>query len=104
MARDKHGTGLVPLALFWVPPGNAKGGHTFDYTETPEYLRSIGALDETSARHPQVRIVNYMFGPTNCGARTSTAASCCLSECGPLMREIEGQVRAPTASADHLIG
>merc|ERR1719230_2317521 len=103
MTRDKHGTGLVPLAVFhtsWKPEVQ----HTFAYLETVEHLRAIGALDETSARHPQVRIANYVIGPANCGAHSSTMTLCCPNECEPLMREIEDEVRAPTAAADRLIG
>jgi len=104
MTRDKHGTGLVPLALFYAQWNRSRALHYFEYVETAEHLQAIGALDETSARHPQVRIVNYILGPANCGARTSTAATCCMSECEPVVREIESHVRAPTATADRLIG
>jgi len=106
MTRDKHGTGLVPLAIFYAPWGrsDSKASHSFEYTETVEHLRAIGALDETSASHPQVRLVNYMLGPANCGARTSTASLCCMSECAAVVSEIESQVQAPTATADRLLG
>jgi len=106
MTRDKYGTGLVPLAIFYAPweRRNAKVTHNFQFTETAEHLRAIGALDETSARHPQVRIVNYMLGPANCAPRTPTMTLCCLNECEPLMSEIESRVQAPTATAEQLSG
>uniref|UniRef100_A0A7S2Q360 Uncharacterized protein n=1 Tax=Zooxanthella nutricula TaxID=1333877 RepID=A0A7S2Q360_9DINO len=102
MSRDPYGTGLVPLAKFYEPmAGPAR--HTFSYVETIEHLRAVGALDETSARQPQVRIANYILGPANCLTQSPTMSLCCMSECEPLVREIEDRVKAPTATAEQLI-
>mmetsp|Transcript_39113 Transcript_39113/g.118142 ORF Transcript_39113/g.118142 Transcript_39113/m.118142 type:complete len:277 (-) Transcript_39113:137-967(-) len=101
MARAQHGNGLVPLAKFWSHEDRKSA--MFSYVETKEHLRAIGALDETSGRHPQVRVANYMLGPLNCGWFSSTMSRCCLNECEVLMREVEDHVRAPMVEPDVLI-
>merc|ERR1719193_553944 len=75
----------------------------FGYDETMEHLKAIGALDDASGRHPQVRIPNYMHGPLNCGQYSSTMAPCCLNECELIMKDIENHVRDPLAAPEDLI-
>jgi len=102
VARSRRGNGLVPLAKFWSQE-EKKRTAMFGYDETMEHLRDIGALDETSGRHPQVRIPNYMLAPLNCGLYSSTMTRCCLNECELIIRNIEHQVRAPMAAPEDLI-
>merc|ERR1719316_1651535 len=52
---------------------------------------------------PQVRISNYVLGPTNCIARSAFYSVCCLNECEHLVNEIEGKVQAPMGSPEHLL-
>jgi len=97
---DLMGSGRVPLDRFYSQPKSAN----YVFTESTEYLRQIGALDEGSNVKPQVRIANYLTGPSNCIASSSFFSVCCLSECEGLMRELEQKIRAPTASAEQLLG
>jgi len=97
---DTMGTGRVPLDKFYSQPMSAD----YVFTESREYLRQIGALDEPDGMKPQVRIANYLTGPSNCIASTSYFSVCCLSECEGLMRELEQKLQAPTASAEQLLG
>jgi len=99
MTLDRRSSGYVPLGRFYAAP-RASG---FDFSESANYLRQIGALDESWPSMPRVRIANYLLGPTNCMASTSFLATCCLDECAGLMGELEGSTRSPTASADRLI-
>merc|ERR1719336_2014075 len=96
---DLMGSGRVPLDKFYSQPMSAD----YVFTESTEYLRQIGALDETSGVKPQVRIANYLMGPSNCIASSSYFSVCCLSECEGLMREFEQKIQAPTASAEQLL-
>lgn len=99
MSLDIHGHGSVSLKNFYSqPPGMA---HAFE--ESVEYLRGIGALDETLPNEPRVRIANYVIGPSNCVAHQTYYAVCCLSECEGLMSELEAQVQAPLVSPDRLV-
>jgi len=96
---DLVGSGRVPLDKFYSQPQSAD----YVFTESREYLRQIGALDEAGVVLPQVRIANYVMGPSNCIASSSYFSVCCLSECEGLMRELEQKIQAPTASAVQLL-
>jgi len=100
MSLDPRGAGRVPLRDFYSSPRSAH----YNFTESPEYLREIGALDEVDSHGPQVRIANYMLGPSNCIASSAYFSVCCLSDCDVLMGELEGRVQAPTAPAEQLLG
>jgi len=50
------------------------------FRETDEYLRELGALDESMAE-PYVFLPNYMLGPSNCDGTTSFYDLCCPNEC-----------------------
>merc|ERR1719183_3330911 len=64
---DPSGSGRVPLASFYSQPSDA----VFQFSETVDYLRQTGALDETGRGGPAVLIPNYLAGPTNCIASSS---------------------------------
>mmetsp|Transcript_27745 Transcript_27745/g.79698 ORF Transcript_27745/g.79698 Transcript_27745/m.79698 type:complete len:573 (-) Transcript_27745:67-1785(-) len=100
IALDADGDGRVPLGTFYARPESA----TYHFTESLDYLRTIGALDETVGSSPRVRVANYMLGPSNCIASSSYYSVCCLSECEAIMNEVEGKVLAPTAPAARLLG
>jgi len=96
---DPEGLGQVPLGLFYGQPK----GSAYHFSESPDYLRSIGALDETSPSNPKVIITNYVAAPSNCIASSSYYSVCCLSECSEMMAELEHLVGAPAASPQKLL-
>jgi len=98
-ALDYQSSGRVPLDKFYSQSKSAD----YSFTESRDYLRQIGALDEAGVVMPQVRIANYVMGPSNCIDISSYFSVCCLSECEGLMRELEQKIRAPTASAVQLL-
>merc|ERR1719235_2966144 len=99
--ESPKGSGRVSLGNFY----SGSKGKTWQFTESVETLREIGALDETSlVKGPQVLISNYLAQPTNCIATSAYYSICCLNECEAVMNEIEHAVQAPTASADRLLG
>jgi len=67
---------------------------TFD--ESIEYLRVLGALDETESQ-PRVIVPNYVSSETNCLTASTFYKSCCRSECEDLMEHLEREINAPTA-------
>merc|ERR1719188_839597 len=97
-ALDKHGSGYVPLGAFYTGVYDV-----FNFTETVDYLRSIGALDESTTRHPRVRIANYVIGPSNCFADSPYFSMCCANECDAVMRDVERSVGASMASPEHIL-
>merc|ERR1719163_2611591 len=100
MDLDPSGTGRVPLSNFYSQPTDA----VFTFSESVDYLRQTGALDETGRGGPAVLIPNYLAGPTNCIASSSYYSVCCMNECEGLMNEIEHKIQAPKASPERLLG
>merc|ERR1719476_377482 len=58
------------------------------------------ALDEATS---SVRIANYMVGPSNCIAKSTYYSVCCLSDFEGLLNELEGKIRAPTATPGRIM-
>lgn len=100
MTLDKKNTGRIPLDTFY----RSDAGSAYEFTESLEYLRDVGALDESLKSNPGVLIANYLAGPSNCIASNSYYSVCCLNECETIMNEIEGITQAPTAGAKKLLG
>jgi len=90
---EDPGTGRVPLSRFYR--GGLEGDWTF--TESVEYLRHIGALDETSPSRLSVVIPNYIHSHSNCLEGSSFYSVCCLDECENLLGHVEEAVQGPSA-------
>jgi len=87
------GTGRVPLSRFYR--GGLNGDWTF--SESVEYLRHIGALDETNPKRMSVVIPNYIQSQSNCLAGSSFYSICCFDECEDLLGRVEQEVKGPSA-------
>ena len=98
MELDADGDGRIPVGRFYAKQDNTK----YQFSESTEYLRQIGALDE-SGREAKVRIANYLQGPSNCISSSTYYSVCCLSECEGLLNELEGKVQAPTVEPQRLL-
>jgi len=94
MRVEDRGSGRVRLADFY---GAALHEGTWQFSESVEYLRHLGALDETNPRNPRVIIPNYVGAPGNCIADSDVMSVCCISECEEIMARLEGGLRAPQA-------
>jgi len=99
MSRDAEGTGRVPLHLFYAEAQNS----LFKFQETKEYLRDIGALDESDFSMPKVLVANYVQGPSNCLVNSGYFSICCINECESLMGLIGSHLQKPAASAEQLL-
>merc|ERR1719343_1853995 len=93
------GSGRVPLRTFYTAkfPGN------WEPTESREYLKEIGALDESDPSGPSVVIPNYFDSPSNCMNVSSYFHVCCISECEALLSSLERKLSAPKATPQHII-
>jgi len=97
---DKSSTGRVALADFYKATLDAR----FFYVETGEYLRAVGALDETDSNvGPKVIIPNYVQLPGNCIGQDHVFAICCKSVCEDLFGTLERKLQTPAASADQIL-
>jgi len=61
-------------------------------TERPEYLRALGALDETDPKSPQVILSNYVMARPNCLQASGLYAICCRNTCEDLMAHLEREI------------
>jgi len=90
---EYQGTGRVPLSRFYS--GGLDGD--WQFKESVDYLRNIGALDETDAGRPSVVIPNYLTSQSNCLTSSSFYSVCCSDQCEPLRRQLESELPAPDA-------
>jgi len=91
---EDDGTGRVPLSRFYR--GGVEGDWTF--SESVEYLRHIGALDDTNPKRMSVIIPNYIQSQSNCLAGSSFYSVCCSDECEGLMQHLERDIATPSAA------
>merc|ERR1719384_1523733 len=89
------GSGRVRLAKFYQAAFEGQKSH---FSESPEYLRHLGVLDETDPRQPSVIVTNYLYGRANCLASSSLYSICCLDECEVLMAQLERAIAKPLAA------
>jgi len=100
MERDVYGSGRVKLADFYR---KSKDG-AWQFTEQSEYLRQLGALDESSSSvGPQVLIPNYITGMNNCVTSAPYYSICCLNECDQIYQHLEAVIPASTARPAEII-
>mmetsp|Transcript_15828 Transcript_15828/g.29776 ORF Transcript_15828/g.29776 Transcript_15828/m.29776 type:complete len:553 (-) Transcript_15828:98-1756(-) len=100
LAKYEHaGTGRVLLKDFYAA---ALGGQ-WQFSESIDYLRELGALDESDPAHLAVYIPNYVNSHSNCVASSSIYSVCCINECEALMGHLETKVAAPEATPRQLL-
>jgi hypothetical protein len=96
--EDTRGSGRVSLARFYSGRDSAE----WQFSESVDYLRQLGALDESDPRRLRVIVPNYIGGANNCLASAGLYDVCCISECEGLMGELEQKIAAPVAPASHV--
>merc|ERR1719210_1983343 len=79
------------------------GEQIFRISESQDYLREIGALDESIAEKPQLLISNYVLGPANCYKSIALHTYCCPNECDRVLSTLERAVDGPTAGPDAVV-
>lgn len=93
--KDVHGTGRVKLSDFY----RASKDGAWQFLEPSEYLRQLGALDESSTYlGPQVIISNYISGMSNCITSAPYFSICCLNECDLIYEHIESEIPSPNGT------
>lgn len=92
-------TGRVKLADFY----KAGLSGTWEFNEKIDYLRSLGALDESTTNDPKVIVPNYVSSWVNCLSSSKFYSVCCRNECEDFMQVIEKHVAGPTADPDKIV-
>mmetsp|Transcript_100033 Transcript_100033/g.188269 ORF Transcript_100033/g.188269 Transcript_100033/m.188269 type:complete len:583 (-) Transcript_100033:142-1890(-) len=70
-------------------------GSQWGFDEKIEYLRVLGALDESDPSTPLVIIPNYVASRPNCLLTSNFYSTCCRNECEDLMQTLEEKIRSP---------
>jgi hypothetical protein len=92
--------GRVPLSNFYAP---ALAGESFQFMESVDYLRSLGALDETDPDMMSVIIPNYVGSQSNCIVSSSYYSVCCIDECEGLTSQLEREFQSPEADPKEIL-
>jgi len=99
-AMDRTGSGRVKLSDFH---GAALNGE-WRFSESKEYLRQLGALDESSRwQGPRVIVTNYMQSASNCIIYSNHYRVCCQNECESYMGDLERAIGSPFASPEAIL-
>jgi hypothetical protein len=93
--------GRVRLADFYKLAKEASEGL---FSESKNYLREMGALDESDPANPRVLVSNYINGPSNCIASSNYYSVCCRDECENLLSHLELQLQKSEAKPAQLAG
>lgn len=96
---EDAGTGRVRLSEFYKAALDGE----WAFSETVEYLRSLGALDESDPKRPSVVVPNYISSRGNCLTTSSFYTICCLDECQGLLGHLETQLGEATAEPTQII-
>mmetsp|Transcript_72216 Transcript_72216/g.136414 ORF Transcript_72216/g.136414 Transcript_72216/m.136414 type:complete len:573 (-) Transcript_72216:88-1806(-) len=94
--KGPGGSGRVRLADFY---SGALYHGQWQLCESEEYLRKLGALDDSDPKNLKVIIANYVNGPSNCVAGSSYYSVCCVNECEEILSHLELKFKAPDATA-----
>merc|ERR1719197_2470743 len=98
LTYERGDTGRVRLVDFY----RASLASRFFFIETADYLRAVGALDESDAMRPKVIVPNYVLAKSNCLAKTNYYSVCCFNECEALYGHLEQHVASPAADAKQI--
>jgi hypothetical protein len=93
------GAGRVRLADFYNMSLNGK----WQFSEQRDYLKMLGALDDSDASNPRVIIPNYINSYANCAASSRHYKVCCLDECESIFAKIEQKLSAPEAPPSSIV-
>jgi len=75
----------------------------YEFAESAQHLRQMGALDESNPEKPRVIIPNYINGPSNCLASTNFYQVCCIDECDELLGHLETRIGRPSAPPAEIV-
>lgn len=96
---ESQKAGRVRLADFYK-----KGlSGVFQFNEKADYLRGLGALDESDPEQPHVIVPNYVGSRPNCLKASSFYVICCPNECEDLMSSLENAIAAEMAAPERIL-
>jgi len=97
---DEDTDGRIPLGKFYAP-AFASDNH-FQFSESPDYLRHLGALDERNPMEPKAIVPNVLYGANNCMAAGHFRRLCCIDDCEAIKLHLEGTFLEPSVAPELL--
>jgi len=102
MELEEPDSGRVLLSNFYNAQLSGAVPTSFQFTESLDFLRQLGALDASDPKRLSVIIPNYVGARTNCLASSDFFTVCCIDECEALLGHIEREVSGPSAPPQEL--
>merc|ERR1719456_1389680 len=97
---DPFMTGRLSLKNFYM----RKEVGPWMLSESQEFLRQLGALDESSqSLGPRVIISNYIHAVSNCDNPSEYYSICCINECQHLLNHLEIDIKAPNGTKETIL-
>jgi len=96
---EEQGSGRVLLSNYYQK-GLEKGIH---FVETAEYLRELGAIDDSQPGEARVIVPNVITAKNNCLVDTGSYSVCCLNECEGVMAQLERTLGVPEATPEQIL-
>jgi len=96
MHIEEGQNGLVPLTSFYAE--GVKG--SWNFSETADYLRDLGALDESKN---SVIIPNYVSSRPNCLTASTIYMVCCRNECESMLAHLEQELSTSSAVPGRIV-
>merc|ERR1740130_1743152 len=75
----------------------------FSFSEKIEFLRALGAVDESDPNEPYVIVPNYVSARPNCLKASDFYVICCRNECEDLQGALESKFEGSMAKPDQII-
>merc|ERR1719424_190927 len=75
----------------------------WDFSEKIDYLRVLGALDESDPATPLVIVPNYVASRPQCLTSSNYYSVCCRDECEDLVGVLERNIAAPQADTVQVV-
>jgi len=94
------GAGRVRVSDFY---SKALNEGKWQFSESVDYLKQLGALDDSDPANLRVIIPNYISGPSNCVASSAYYSVCCMDECESILGRLEELVSAPEATPETIM-
>lgn len=99
LSVESQKAGRVRLPEFYKKGLNG----VFEFNEKLEYLRALGALDESDPTQPYVIVPNYVGSRPNCLVASSFYVICCRNECEDLMSTLERSIGDEYAKPEQVL-
>merc|ERR1740121_950196 len=99
MWNQGNATGRVRLVDFYRLGMDSE----WSLNEKADYLRTLGALDESVEGTPTVIVPNYLTARPNCLQSTQLYSVCCRNECEDLLGHLEKTLGEPSASPEQIV-